>query len=70
MNNYSNLLFDEPSCLEGIARIFDFSNGLGTYNTSDSPEEADFKAILSDYYAIGQDLEDSMKEFQNERRGK
>ena len=56
MNRYSSFLFAEPSFLEGIARIFDLGNTLSVYNSSSSPQDADFWACYSDYEAIGEDI--------------
>lgn len=49
-------LYARPSFLEGIARLFDVGGMLNTYNQSRTPEEADYRAILSDWEAVGRDL--------------
>ena len=51
----SDFLFARPSWLSGIARMWDFGGAFDSYNISRTPEEADTKAILSDWYIIGQD---------------
>lgn len=49
-------LYAEPSFFEGWARLFDPAGTLNQYNTSSSPEEADRKAIFSDWIAVGKDM--------------
>jgi hypothetical protein len=52
----SDLLFTRPSFLEGVARILDFGNTLQEYNTSISPEMADYRALMADWQAVGEDM--------------
>jgi hypothetical protein len=56
MSPFSSFLFARPSLTEGVARIVDFGNTLNSYNSSMTPEQADFFAILADWRAVGQDL--------------
>ena len=56
MSHFSTILFARPSFLEGVARIFDFSGILSTYNTSRYPAEADARAVRADWQAVGDDL--------------
>jgi hypothetical protein len=56
MSEDSFVLYARPSFLEGMARLIDFSGVLNTYNVSLTPEEADFRAILSDWEAVGLEL--------------
>ena len=60
MNQYSTLLYAQPSFLKGIARIFDVGGGLNTYNTSLTPEQADYRALSSDWHAVGEDIREAM----------
>jgi len=55
-------LFPMPSALSGIARILDIGCTYNAYNHSDSPEEADWKAIYSDWAIVGQDLVSAARE--------
>lgn len=55
-------LFAEPSFLEGFARLFDPAGFLNVYNYSATPEEADNKALASDWIAIGNDMRKSVYE--------
>ncbi|MFA7421954.1 MAG: hypothetical protein WCZ90_19885 [Melioribacteraceae bacterium] len=49
-------LTDKPSFLDGFARVLDLSGSLNIYNDSQCEEEADIKALRSDWEAIGKDL--------------
>ena len=56
MGSYSDLLFARPSFFEGAGRILDFGDTLTEYNSSPTPEQADYLALLSDWCAVGEDL--------------
>jgi len=58
----SGILFARPSFLEGFARIFDLGGTLNQYSESRSPQEADIRAIRSDWSAVGDDLRAAMAE--------
>ena len=49
-------MYARPSALEGAGRLVDFFGILNTYNLSRTPNAADFRAILSDWEAVGLDL--------------
>ncbi|MCC7352445.1 MAG: hypothetical protein IT330_01715 [Anaerolineae bacterium] len=70
MNNKPFVLYAEPSLWEGMVRIVDVAGALNEYNVSSSPEEADYKALLSDWEAIGRDIWQSIRQFEGglERR--
>ena len=68
MNHYTNFLFAEPSFLEGMARLMDMGNTLSVYNSSPSPQDADFWALYSDFAAIGEDMRTIVEEA-NEPQG-
>ena len=60
-NNISTFyLFANPSFLEGTARLIDVCGALNMYNESETNEEADFRALRSDWLAVGQDLMTAM----------
>lgn len=64
MNEYqphAYYLFVKPSFGQGLARIWDFRARLSMYNISTTPAEADLKALLSDWLAVGQDLNGAIK---------
>lgn len=60
-------LFARPSFLEGIARIYDFGNTLNTYNYSNTPEQADYIAMASDWQVVGQELRAAVARIKLER---
>lgn len=62
MNRLSEFLFARPSFLEGIARLVDFGGFLNEYNTSNTPDEADFRAIAADWQVVGDDLRAAMRD--------
>lgn len=49
-------LFARPSFILGVASILDFGNTLTEYNYAIDGDQADYLALRSDWYAIGQDL--------------
>ena len=61
-------LYTMPSFAEGIGRIGDFSGVLNQFNYSKSPEEADRKALHSDWMKVGNELRSAMSKF--EKRSK
>jgi len=52
----TGFLFARPSLLEGMGRVLDLSGTMNVYNISRSPQEADLRALLSDWLAVGGDL--------------
>lgn len=66
MNNTCGL-FSEPSFIEGIARLFDFGGTLNTYNSSKTDDEADKKALYSDWVAVGEDLKKAVSVYEQSK---
>lgn len=66
MGKYSSILFPNPSFAEGFARIVDFGDSLTQYNTSESAESADKKALYSDWLALGEDAETAFEQANEE----
>lgn len=57
MGRYSSdFLFAQPSLLSGAARVLDLFGRFDGYNVSTTPEDADDKALRSDWGVVGQDL--------------
>ena len=54
--SYSFFLFALPRFLTGFASLLDIGATLTHYNEFSTPEEADARAIKSDWAAIGNDL--------------
>jgi hypothetical protein len=50
------LLFSVPTFAEGVGRLFDFGCTTDIYNTSETPEEADFNALREDWRSIARDM--------------
>ena len=57
MSTFSTFLFARPSFFEGCARVLDFGNTLQEYNQSATPQEADFRAIVADWSAVGEEIQ-------------
>ncbi|HXE09291.1 MAG TPA: hypothetical protein VN612_15415 [Acidobacteriaceae bacterium] len=49
-------LFAQPSYVSGAARLVDLGGVFDKYNKSNSEQEADSRALASDWAAIGNDL--------------
>ncbi len=62
----TGFLFPTPGFLSGIGSVLNVFGKPGLYNYSRTGEEADFKALYSDYRMIGQDIEDAMGIFEDE----
>jgi len=57
-------LYHRPSFWEGMARLFDFGGFLThQHNYSTSEEEADFRAIESDWKFVGEDLREAIRQY-------
>ena len=52
----SDFLFAQPSFVSGAGRILDLWGQFDDYNRSDTPAEADEKAIAADWLVVGQDI--------------
>jgi hypothetical protein len=50
------LLYAVPSFAEGVGRLLDFGCTTDIYNTSKTPEDADFNALRSDWRALACDM--------------
>ena len=62
----TDFLFAQPSLASGAARAFDLWGQFDEYNRSETPAEADAKAIASDWLVIGQDLYDAIEQNESE----
>jgi len=58
----TDFLFAQPSLASGIARTLDLWGQFDEYNRSETPDEADAKAIASDWIVTGQDLLDAIEQ--------
>lgn len=56
MGKYTYVLFARPSFLEGMAPTLDVGGTMNAYNYSPSDRVADYRALRSDWSAVGADL--------------
>ena len=52
----TDFLFAMPSFVSGAARLLDLYCVYDLYNSSSTEREADYKAMLSDWRVVGQDI--------------
>ncbi|MGE5596082.1 MAG: hypothetical protein ACM3S1_08620 [Hyphomicrobiales bacterium] len=57
-------LFAAPSFFSGLARIWDWSGAINTYNRDATPVEADYAAIRSDWEAVGDDMRGALSRYE------
>jgi hypothetical protein len=57
VSQYTSSLFATPSFFSGAARVLDLGGTFDVYDASSSPEEADVRALKSDWCAVGHDME-------------
>ncbi len=62
----SDFLVVQPSVLNGIARNLDLFATFTDYNISDSPKEADYRALIHDARAIYKDMQAALDSFEKE----
>ena len=66
--NRSGRLFANPSFVEGASRVLDILGNQDIYNEDQTPDEADAKALLSDWASVGDHLILATKEFDSHVR--
>jgi hypothetical protein len=59
----SDFLFAKPSFISGAARVLDLYGIYDAYNASSTEREADYKALVSDWHMVGQDIFNAMEQF-------
>jgi len=59
----SDFLFAQPSVATGVARLFDLWGWFDVYNVSRTPEQADARALYSDWAITGQELKRAIVRF-------
>ena len=52
----TDFLFAQPGFWAGMGSAIDIGGTLATYNTSDTPVEADKMALMNDWIAVGSDI--------------
>ena len=66
----TDFLYARPSFLEGASRVLDLFGVLQVYNSSQTIQEADQKAIMTDWLAIGKDFQNAIVSSVDERKAK
>ena len=61
-------LFANPSLMEGMSRVLDILGTHDIYNVDDTPQEADYKALYSDWAAVGDHIILAAKDFSQNAR--
>ncbi len=64
----SGFLFSQPSIIEGVGRLVDWGSTLNIYNTSSTSEEADYKALQSDWRAVGDDITEAINKYEQKEK--
>ena len=54
--NRSGRLFANPSAFEGISRVLDILGNQDAYNEDLTPQQADSRALYSDWASVGDHL--------------
>ena len=66
----TTFLFAIPNFISGCARILDIGGVYDIYNESRDGDEADARAIYSDFRMVGQDLQWAMEIYRTAHRDK
>jgi hypothetical protein len=59
-------LFAQPSVLSGAARLVDLGGVFDKYNRSQTEQQADGRALASDWSSVGDDLRAAMQRMRRE----
>ncbi len=64
---FDSYIFNTPSLLSGAARALDLGATFdrGSYLLSDTPTEADVRAAVSDWQAVGRDLQLALEQYES-----
>lgn len=68
MGDYTDLLYARPSFLEGLARVLDLGSTMQEYNRSITAQQANCRALRSDFCAVGQDMWQAWEQAERESR--
>ena len=66
----SGFLFADPSFVGGAASAIDIGGTLVTYNVSKDGNEADLRALASDWAVTGKDIKRGIEKFKKEAEAK
>ncbi len=68
-NSYTFRLFkNEPSFTDGISSLIDRSPNILRYNQDVTEKEADINSLRADWYAIGNDLWNGIKKYEQQKQ--
>jgi hypothetical protein len=67
-NDDTCFLFTDPGVLSGWAAILDMAGTLNVYNESRSGQDADERAIASDWAIVGKDIQNAVKHFDEKEK--
>jgi hypothetical protein len=65
-----DFLFSAPSFVSGAARLLDLGGLYDSYNTSSTEGEANYRALLSDWCVVGQNIADAINQFEGSMVGR
>ena len=57
----SGFLYADPSFLSGASRTLDLFGVYDAYNASQTPQEADARALAADWIVTGQDIQEAVE---------
>ncbi len=64
--DFSELLFACPSFVGGMAKCLDIGSIQDNYNESPTEDMADYNALMSDWMAVGSDMNIAIESFAKE----
>jgi len=64
----TGFLFAAPDLLQGFASALDLGGTLIEYNVSGSPQQADMRAIASDWAVTGKDIQTATENLVEEKQ--
>ncbi len=63
----TGFLFAHPGFIQGFASALDLGGTLVQYNVSRTPQEADIRALASDWGITGKDIQTAIKNLVEEK---
>lgn len=70
LNDDTCFLFASPSFISGWAAMLDFAGALNVYNESRNGQEADARALASDWAVVGNDIQKAANELGEEEKSR
>lgn len=64
----TDFLFAQPSLMSGTGRVLDLWGTFDDYNRSETPFEADAKAIAADWLVVGQDMLEAIEQYESQQK--